>query len=180
MSDALSDIAADQRRGRNYYSFLNLLTDYLESEKKDKELLGQIIETAKCTDAVGRGYWGGSTRLSVSLEERIKSLKKGDKTEWARLLAQTSGEFAVHERLKAISPFAKSLLVSVDYGHGFVTLKGELEEFFAKLIKNQKGWKTYDSDKYVVILPMPDTKESEIIWLNCGISGIKGPREIKK
>ena len=182
MSDALTDIARDQRRGRNYYGFLTLLTDYLEKKADDKELLGQVIEAAKDTDAVGGGYWGGRTQLSVSLEERIRLLRESDRTEWAKLLAQTSSEPSVYQRLKAISPFPAALLVQVDYGCGFVTFKGELEEFFAKLIRNQKGWQTYDCDEYLVVLPMPDTKEAEIIWLNCdsGISGGKGPRLVKK
>lgn len=180
MSDAFSEIAADRRRSREHSSFLSLLTNYLENGGDDKKLLGQVIEAAKHTDAVGRSYWGGSTQLSVGLENRVKFLKEGDRTEWARLLAQTSREFSVYGRLKAISPFPESLLVNVEYGSGFVTFEGELEEFFAKLITSQKGWETYDCDKYVVILSMPDTKESEVVWLNCGISGVKGPRVVKE
>ena len=180
MSDAFSDIAADERRGRNYYGFLKLLTDYLEKKVDDKELLEQVIEAAKNTDVVGRSYWGGRTRLSVGIEERVKLLRESDKTEWAKLLVRTVSEFSIYQRLKAISPFPSALLVHVDYGSGFVTIKGELEEFFANLIRNQKRWKTYDCDKYAVILPLPNTENAEIIWLDCGIMGVQDPREIEK
>ncbi len=107
MSDAFTDIDRDQRRWRNYWNFLNLLTDYLEKKPDDAELLRQVIEAAENTDAVGRGYWGGRTYLSAGIKERIKLLRKGDRIEWVRLLAQAISNPSARQRqrLKAISPF---------------------------------------------------------------------------
>ncbi|MFH1978986.1 MAG: hypothetical protein ABII97_01185 [Patescibacteria group bacterium] len=180
MSDALTDIVRDQRRGWNYHNFLGVLTDYLEKKPDDRKLLGQVVEAAENTDAVRGGYWGGQTRLSMGIKEKVKLLREGDRTEWAKLLAQTVSDPSIYQRLKVISPFPDALLVHVDYGCGFVTIKGELEKFFTKLIRDQKGWKTYDADKYAVILPLPETENVEIIWLDCGIGGVDGPREVEK
>lgn len=83
--------------------------------------------------------------------------------------------FSIYRRLKAISPFRDSFFIKVDYGCGFVTFRGELEEFFTKFIKEKKGWKTYDCDKYLVVLPVPKTKEIEVIWLSSSVNP-DGPR----
>lgn len=152
MGGGLDDLAADQLRGRLYYSFLALLTEYLEKKEEDEKLLKQVIEAAKDTDSVRPGIWGGQTYLSEDLENKIKLLKEKDRTEWARLLTETSSETFFYERLKAISPFTDKLCIHVDYNSRSTTITGrELEKFFTDLAK-QRGWKMHNHDKYVLLI----------------------------
>ena len=84
MSDALSDISRDQRRGNGYCKFFNLLADYLIKKDNDDGLLKKLIKVAKDTDDIsGRGYFSGPSSLANGLEDKIKLLKNGDKNEWA-------------------------------------------------------------------------------------------------
>ena len=177
MSDALTDLARDARRSRYHYRYLELLTNYLEKKPDDQELLEKIFEAAENTDSVVGGYWSGRTNLSAEIKEGIRLLREGDKNEWARLLSVAVAYPWIYQRLKAVSPFPEALLVCVNYGQNFVVIKGELEDFFHRLIRGRKGWRTYDGDRYVVFLPMPEAEKAEIFWLDCGRVGIKGPRK---
>jgi hypothetical protein len=177
MSDALTDIARDGQRARSFYSFLELLEDYLKAENRTEDMLQKVIQAAQVTDAVRRGYFSGSTNISQDLAEKIKLLIAGDKHTWAWLLAMVDG--TSRDRLKELSPFKGMIVIHVDYGCGFVTFKGDFEPFIGNLIRQQKGWKTYDADDYLVVLPTPAIEGAEIFWLRCGIGGVDGPRGVK-
>lgn len=171
MSDALTDIARDDRRAREYGSYVEALLDHLE----DKVEIGPVIEAAKRTDEVPRGYWGGRTDISTSVEERIGKLRSGDEREWARLLDMLSrdGTWAHHRyhRAKALSPWKDRLLIHVDYGCGFNTIHcPDLDA-----IVRRAGMKTYDADDYVVAVPV-QAEEPTVLWTGCGILGQDGPR----
>jgi len=176
MSDALTDIARDDRRAKAYRGYFGRLYDYLQ--ESSKENYKKLEEAAKETDAVPRGYWGSPTNLEKWLKERVKKLKQGDKIEWARILRRNI-DYRVHEKLKAISPFANKVLINVDFGCGFVNIKLEgLESIVANLIAKH-NFKAYDADDYLIALDIPEQafKDGEVVWYGCGIYGINGPRD---
>lgn len=184
MSDAFSDIAADQERGRHFEYFLFKAKEYVINPTSDT--LKIAVEAAKEVDSVGHGYWEGRTNLGNNAENSLQRLIANDttvkETEWAKLLGLAINSFQFKE-LKALSPFA-SKLVFVDYGMGFVNIKG-FDEWFKDLISKaiiKQGMKTYDCDDYLVIMPPIEIKSEEIkaIWLRCGILGVNGPRKPKE
>lgn len=181
MSDGMSDIARDEERGELFQFYLLKVKKYVLNP--DLNTFKAVVEAAEETDSVGRGYWGGRSNLKCNIENHLNGLVSEDKTiketEWAKLLglAIRTPQF---QMLKALSPFTDNMIVSVDYGMGFVHIEGF--EFFkhliSKAIKNQ-GMKTYDCDDYLVIMPPIEIKPEEIkaVWLRCGISGVNGPRK---
>lgn len=180
MSDALSDIAADERRGRNFASYLSCVKEYLLNPTKEN--FKKAVEGARNTDSVSRGYWGGRTYLSKDIKNHLKKLQKGDKEEWAKFLSRLRGsswDYRLQE-FKKLSPFKDKFVLFVDYGRGFVTIKGELESLVSQIVRQGKNWKTYDADDYFIAIPKPDVKEAETFWLRCGIMGVNGPREVEK
>lgn len=182
MSDAFSDIARDEERAEYFNQYLYKVKTYVLNPTEDNFKVA--IEAAKEVDSVGRGYWGGRTDLASDIEDHLKGLVSDDtaikEKKWAKLLALTFDNRRRFNELKNLSPFADKMIVRVDYGSGFVRIKGFewFEEFFYGVIRNQ-GMKTYDCDKYLVIMPPIDIKPEDIkaIWLRCGISGINGPRK---
>ncbi|MDO8743110.1 MAG: hypothetical protein Q7J30_00930 [Candidatus Azambacteria bacterium] len=181
MSDGSSDIARDEERGMLFGFFLCEVKEYVKNPNSNT--LKVAVDAAKAVDDVGRGYWGGITNLGDNAENYLQRLVSNDatikETEWAKLLglAINSSQF---RGLKALSPFANNTIVFVDYGTGFVHIEGF--EFFNSLISkaiNNQGMKTYDCDKYLVIMPPIEIKPEEIkaVWLRCGIYSVKGPRK---
>lgn len=204
MSDALTDISRDEQRARNFARFLVALQNWLcDSSKKDYK---KVVEAAKSTDAVRRGYWGGETSISVNIEERLKKLKNGNKNEWAKVLSWIiNGHWREFHELKKFSPFNDKLLFMVDYGSGFMDVHAEpdapfkLSNWVINRIVASKNMKTYDCDDYLIALDkrvnpyeLADLTDSDnrekhdqilqtidVIWLSCGIVGITGPRPAK-
>lgn len=182
MSDALTDIARDQRRGTLFEDYLANLANYLEKPNKKKYKV--LKDSAELVDSVPRGYWGGSTSLSNGIGIYIKRLKEGDKTTWGKLLNVSKGREQYNQLIK-ISPFKDKLRIHVDYGKGFSNIDfGDLESRIHAHLR-KKDYRTFDCDKYDVILNLSEADldklldSSEIIWSNCGIVGVKGPRNQK-
>lgn len=204
MSDALTDISRDGQRAGNFAYFLTALQNWLaDSNKKNFK---KVIEAAKKTDAVRRGYWDGQTSISVDIEERLKKLKNGDMAAWAKVLSwiinDNQGYFL---ELKKFSPFNDKLLFMVNYGHGFMDVHAEpgapfkLSNWVINRIIASKNMKTYDADDYLIALDkrinpykLCDLADSDnqrkydqilqtidVIWLSCGIFEINGPRPTK-
>lgn len=204
MSDALTDISRDGQRAGNFARFLNALQNWLaDSNKKNFK---KVIEAAKSTDAVRRGYWGGQTSISVNIEERLKKLKNRNKAEWATVLSWIiDGYWFEFQELKKFSPFNNKLLHFVNYGRGFMDVHAEprapfkLDNGTVNRIIASKNMKIYDADDYLVALDkkihpyeLRDLADSDnqrkynqilqtidVIWLSCGIVGITGPRPAK-
>ena len=171
MSDALTDIARDEKRGRLHDAYLESIRQYLlKPNEKNKQ---KVIKEAQEVDGVRGGYFGGPTHIAMGVEARLANLKDGDKDTWGRFLSGVTGEN--RKALKELSPFAGKLLIFVDYGRGFVTLSGEIESYVASLI-HRKGLKTYDCDDYLIALDVPQAG-AEVQWLRCGRSDVKGPRK---
>jgi hypothetical protein len=167
MSDGLTDVARDQRRGRCYDEYLESIRVFLgdpTDENRQKALLG-----AKNTDAVPSGYFGGRTELESKAEALLADLQGGDKSAWAKFLfsLKDSRDFRI---FKEISPWKDQLLIAVDYGCGFVHFHGDIEPFMRSII-NGKDMRTYDADDYLVVLPKIAVEETEVFWVRCGASG---------
>ncbi len=173
MSDALTDIARDNARGEAYEKYLGALKAFLVYPTTRRKW--DVVKAAEAVDIVRGGYWSrGQTTLASRLEERLTALVSGDKDAWAKLLSAIKGG-PLFGDFKDISPFKGKLLISVDYGQGFVTLDGDIKEFVASLIR-AKNWRAYDCDRYLVALEQPCTKDAEVLWMSCGIGGVRGPR----
>jgi len=171
MSDGLTDIARDQRRGIEHVSYLGCLLDYLKNPSEANYI--KIEKASEATDDVPRGYFGGRTKLTKGLKERVEKLKQGDKREWARLLWVFIDSGKLYREFKEISPFKGKLLLKVDYGRGFVNIKSEeLDEILRK-----RDFKTYDCDDYLIAVDVSeDSEKIDVEWARCGISGQDCPR----
>lgn len=171
MSDALTDIARDERRAREYGSYIEALLDLLEGNAEEE----QVVEAARRTDEVRGGYWGGGTDLSQEVRERIERLRSGDDREWGRLLDSLARDgtwtHGRYYRAKALSPWRDRMLLHVDYGCGFSTIHSpDLDA-----IVRRADMMAYDADDYVVIVPVKP-EEPSVVWTRCGILGQDGPR----
>lgn len=161
MSDALTDISRDEQRAKNFSKYLSALKSYLtDSSRKN---FTKVIEAAKSTDAVRSGYWGGQTSISVNIKERLKKLRNGNNTEWARTLSWLMSclikdDWRHFWELKKLSPFSDKLLFMVDYGRGFMDVHAEpnapfkLSNWVVNWIIASKNMKIYDADDYLVAL----------------------------
>jgi hypothetical protein len=119
VSDALSDIARDERRAAAYMDFLQALVDYVISP--DNTHLTAIYTAADECDSIPRGYWGGRTDLGS--RERCRELAEGltaQKPEpWAWLLNELSEDYWTGNRYttaKVLSPWPNKKHCFVSYG----------------------------------------------------------------
>ena len=180
MSDGITDSYRDQRRCECYDDFLESLADYLEN--KTDENLKELKSATKSVDDVPLGLMTGSTKLVQGLDKMLAQLLAQDKRTWGALLLTVVGSYPNNTfiKLKAMSPFAGQVLISVEYGIGFVHLGGELESFLGNIIANQKNLKTYDADKYLVNIQESALAKAKVTWLGCGYYQIKEPRKARQ
>ena len=180
MGDAFTDIAKEQRQADGVRGFLEVVADYIESPSKENfdRVAGYGYEAAGFI----YGYNARKQLLVVDLKEVLDKLSHGDERQWGRILQLAEGSPHHYGRLKSISPYADKLLVVVDYGSGFVSLHGDIQAFFDGVIAEGKNWKTYDCDKYMVVLDKPDPDKTEVVWLDSGycLPKITGPRERRR
>lgn len=174
MSDALTDIARDQRRAENHEDFCFVLADYLDEPTDEKK--AELADAAVRCDAVPRGYWGDRTKLAKGLDKWLSDLfRKQDRVAWANLLLSVHDIYclrsrkrwkcSLYDKLKSFSPFAGKLFTVVDYGNGFATIRGEVQKFLDACVRD-KGFCTYDYDKYTIVFdesPVP----SDVVWMRC-------------
>lgn len=182
MSDALSDIATDERRTRNYDTLLENLLNYLKEPSDESHQ--QIVEAAKNTDSVGQGFWGGRTDFSNGLEERLQKLREGDKTVWAKTLVEVStNNNRMYPKFKQLSPFKDQVLLFIDYGCGHHA-RAKILEFgedeIAKKIQDE-NFMTHDCDKYILALPISEDiiNQGNVFHIRSGYYPQKPPRDKK-
>lgn len=173
MSDAFTDIARDEDRAANYLDYLTKVAEYLNNSTKEN--CERVKSAAQNTDSVKRGYWNGRTGLSSGLDELLERLKQGDKTEWARLLWTVEPYNSIYQELSNLSPFKGQVLLKVDYGVGFVDVG---KEGLDGVIEGA-GFKAGDCDDYIISISPEVLKQMEIVWVRCGMSKVKGPRDSK-
>lgn len=177
MSDALTDLARDERRAKLFNEYLKALKVFLEDQTAENK--AAVVIAAAATDQVRRGFNNGRTTLAKNVSDRIDLLAAGDKETWAKFLFSldtTSGT----QIFKALSPFHGKCLLTVDYGCGFVSIGGDIGLLLDQLIAIGHQYKTYDADKYLVVMDPPNMTSAEVHWLYCGILGVDGPRKNKK
>ena len=103
MSDALTDIARDERRGRVFTSFLASVLDFLKDPTEERNNLA--IQIAASCDDIPRGYWGGQTNLAKKAPELLERLTRTDKSAWGWLLyAALNATYDQFAQLQKISP----------------------------------------------------------------------------
>ena len=92
MSDGISDMYRDERRGHNYVDFLNTVAKYVttyEDPKSDidfktaegplrKAVHQEVLEAAKAVDDIPRGLFGGQTNLTAGVHDLLMSFNKGN------------------------------------------------------------------------------------------------------
>ena len=95
MSDALSDIARDEERGKRILEHFKAIRNCLEftgDSGKLADLRQEVIDTAKACDAVyGLGYWTEETNFAEGIAELADGLLAHDKNVWLRFLAHLAG-----------------------------------------------------------------------------------------
>jgi hypothetical protein len=162
MSDALTDIARDQERARAFNAFLEKLTEYLSKPTKAAQEV--VLKYAQDTDAVTGGYWTGKTNLASFVQDNLEGLVQQDKKAWAKILKMVL-DSPFYYQLKDMSPFRSKVMLIIDYGIGFVTFGGEIEDWAYRLLR-QEGHKTYEGDTYAVFIPEEALAGCEIAHLN--------------
>lgn len=180
MSDGSTDIWRDSCRAEAYADFLFLLVIYLEHPIDEN--LKQVKDAAETCDGIPRGYWQGRTALAKNLDEWLEKLCNNEKKVWLRLLIGSQDVFqpesykkwdcSLYDKLKSISAYSDKTIIMNDYGYGFSTIRGELQEMIDSWIKNE-GMCIRKGDEYALIfdeLPRPMVE-----WL--GHSSEKTPFE---
>ena len=179
MSDGITDSYRDQEREERYGDFLVSLANYLEN--KTPKILRALNAAASAVDDMPRGLMIGQTNLAQDLDLMTTRLIENDQRTWGQLLSTALGRYPgkVYKRLKKLSPFAGKILIEVDYGCGFVNLRGEIRPALDQIIQNVSNLKIYDADKYIVAIPESALAQAKVTWLHCGYFAIKEPRKAR-
>ncbi|MDP3730931.1 MAG: hypothetical protein Q8R34_00290 [bacterium] len=180
MSDGITDSYRDQRRAEAYEEFLCRLADYIENPIEEN--LTVLKSAGEQTDGVPRGLVSGRTDISSGIEDLLKALFENDERIWGKLLLNAHGGYPEEgfRKLKRLSPFKDKIIVEVDYGIGFVSLSGEFQNLIDKVIGGAHNMKTYDGDSYMLAIPNDVLKDANVVWLKCGIGGVKGSRKARE
>ncbi len=80
MSDALTDISRDERRGARVSHYYAILVEWLKDQTEEKA--AEVRKAAEDADSVSGGYFSGGTLLSDHLEGRMKQLAANDELVW--------------------------------------------------------------------------------------------------
>jgi len=178
MSDALTDLARDGRRAELYKEFIGKLTEYLKNN--NEETFEELETLAARLDSVPRGYWNGQTTILEGLPKFVASLKDNDEKVWGSLLISLSNDWEysrLYKELKELSPFKDKILISVNYGCGFVNFRGDLESVCNRIISKENNMRTYDADHYLLVLPEESFKNVKVLWQGCGIMSPDVPKD---
>lgn len=165
MSDGLSDVARDRVRGDAQEIYLARLADWLEDRTEAR--MAELKAAAEAADSVRGGYWSGRTALASRLEATTRALAAGDRTVWARLVSQLypGGITDTYERLRKLCPFGDAVLMTADYGIGFVHLEGEFKKAVAEAMV-KAGHAPYQGGDFIFVLPPDFLKNVEIISID--------------
>lgn len=109
MSDALTDIARDERRAREFGKLARAMLAYVREQTQ--ESFNAAVSAAEDVDSVPRGYWGNRTSLAESILDALARLRAGDEKEWARWLADVSDSYGLYDEFLEASPFAGKVLL---------------------------------------------------------------------
>lgn len=172
MSDPTTDMKRDEWRQENYEAYLDSLIGYLQDPTEEN--YDVLLDSAKKTDGVKRGYFSSRTKVSEGLDEFVESLQEGDRRNWMNLL-KNSKRLPQYDTLKDMSPF-EGILLDVHYGVGFIELDSkELEDLITEKIR-EGDYMTHDCDYYGVVLNI-GKDDIEFYWLENGTPGVNSPRD---
>ncbi len=166
MSDAFTDIARDERRARLVDNYTRDLISYLEGNLSKKKLR----ERAKTASGGRHGYWSGPRDFITDFDKNLRSLKRGGKTTWGKLLLSFQNSHYLGY-LFTLSPwYKKASVVIIDYGFGFICnyevfarddgMEVTIPE--AEELIRAKDWIVRFCDKYLVAV---SKTESRVYWL---------------
>lgn len=167
MSDGMTDAYRYAERARSIEDTHRLEIDFLKSPTNQWLL-------------ILKERWG---RANPSRVELLEKAAKGEATdeEWAKLLSDTPDDiYNLRRKMQKLSPFADKLLIMADYGTGFFkNSQGSIEREISEYLNDVKNWKTYDCDKFLVVLDKPNVRDA--FWTGCGILHPRqeGPRPHK-
>lgn len=155
---------------------------YLASVVEALSLADQlgIMARARELDVANAGLCSGVPLVARYNSERLLLLRTHDEDEWAYVLgcALALQELDLTYSLQESSPWPRDPLLFVHYGCDFLDppicslpLADNLSPLADRLIGPQ--YRTYDADCYLIIFGHDGP---EVRWLECGLSGVTGPR----
>ncbi len=160
MSDGMTDAYKD---ADDYEWFVQYLKEILRWLQDPTDSRHERVFSKRGLPTVRSIF--GQEMTPKDLSSIDAKLLAGDKVLWAKLLTVIpDSEKELFKGLKELSPFKDQIFIFVNYGRGFVNFEGETEIYFKSLIK-EKGWRTYDCDKYAVLLPKTEVPP-EVIWID--------------
>jgi hypothetical protein len=107
MSDALTDIARDERRAREFERFAELVLEHL----RGKATVDAVKIAATDVDGVPRGYWGGQTSFADKVEVMLQKLRENDEATWLRWLRLINESWGLYDTTKEASPFKGKFII---------------------------------------------------------------------
>lgn len=132
MSDGISDMYRDERRGRNYAEFLNTIAKYVttyEDPETDidfktsegrlrKAVHQEVLEAAKSVDEIPRGLFGGQTNLAAGVHDMLMSFNKGNqRLAWLLWELHEHGCDSSYKAVLNESPWAGKQIGFVSFNH---------------------------------------------------------------
>ncbi len=167
MSDMLNDMARDERRTAQVMRTLYGITDCLRGELSVEE----TVEMANNASGGRYGFFTGPVDLSANIRAILEKAKQQDTEAWVKLF-HTFCRFGVSVKdIYAFSPWVGRYIIYIHYGRGFIVdliAYPKLPIYsssIAQLIR-EKGWFTYDCDRYLLVLGEP---QDEVYWIECGV-----------
>ena len=116
MSDALTDIARDQRRNRGFAAFISAILDFVKDPTE--EARDTAMNLARSCDDVPRGYWGEKTNLTEQATKLLLDILSADKTAWGWLLLVSSEvDTLAYRHLRRLSPWPTKEMERVSYSN---------------------------------------------------------------
>lgn len=115
MSDALTDIARDERRAASYSAYLQSIVDWLEQPSDFRRT--RVQNAALECDAVPRGYWSGTTSLEPNVGDFLDRLYQRERSAWAGLILDTreNGHSTEMKRLGSLCLFPTKWVRQVSF-----------------------------------------------------------------
>jgi len=163
MSDALTDIARDERRAECFENFGRKVIEFIKNPNNDTRQ--EVTSAAKNTDNVVGGYWSrDKTNLEKGIDGRLDKLQNGDNEEWSGLLFAFDGNYKLWDELKAVSPFSDMVVVFIEYGMGKTEISGELEEAVKEVLL-LKETEREGRNRYCIVMPKINSSEIKTIWV---------------
>jgi hypothetical protein len=117
MSDALTDIARDQKRTAAAEDYIRAVLAYVQVPRSPSKAPAVIACAQRC-DNVPRGFWQGSINFASCAERTLRGLRDGDLVTWAKTLRLASHLFPWGREvisLIALSPWPGKKMMEISF-----------------------------------------------------------------